>query len=369
MTDNVRANEFDVLKTAERWIQSGIDENRAKGNLYYLRDDIAQKQPVWQWARGRYVIHEHRAERYIRRVSDIPLEPYNAFATEKLYIDLAKIDPQNDEEIEAFTNKYGLLGLAGWYCGVQYELGLQTFPIISNRRMTGQQLGTATDFILKCYPQLPITSYASGRLLTDALENEAIEDGSPEDAVLYQSRTCLPTREPLKQFQHEVEYLKAILALHEAARQSSIEALQDAAHNTMGFLDADDRVWLDNMSSVWPEETDEERALTAIKALQMIISRNLSGLAQTLNEKFEWEHTYQPGPPSLLPLIYLQLAIDIAHHNPIRRCKNASCRRFFSPTRTDRVYCSDSCKSADNQRAYRQRKKEEAQKKPKATQK
>jgi hypothetical protein len=67
--------------------------------------------------------------------------------------------------------------------------------------------------------------------------------------------------------------------------------------------------------------------------------------------------------PSLLSVAYWMLLYDVTQDRAPRRCANEKCSTTFTPSRSDKVYCSPRCYNQQTQREHRRRLKERIGKK------
>lgn len=321
---------------------------------------------VWLWHRARFIVRRSRGVEVLERVAQSDPEPYNVLDHPNLYLELANLDEADVSSVESFAKSYGLLGLGGWYWALQYG-GL------TQRRVPPDFRAGSEDATSRTVPLTPEGFLRTYYPLSSA-RKEAL------DTRLLEAERSWPEAEPVEQVRGEVRRMRAAVALHAA------QAMELTEHNvgewiqyqqlwSMGqdewalFPTGGHRQHLDTSPlpahidsllssgqvspkpltledvSVWQEHDRHQLAFLLSQALQNVV--------WSPNPRRNWEHTYQPGPPSLMPALYLQLAMQYAKKRPTRLCQNEPCNKLFAPSRLDKKYCGTECKNAQMQRVWR----------------
>jgi hypothetical protein len=340
-----------------------------KGYLWpYVREtlrDRFSKNPLWAWARGRFVI----SGGFLQRVTNA--EFYNVFDHPRIYLKLANLNVNDNKAIESFVDNYGLLGLAGWY----YEIRTDPCPTLLPRRsgfsdeklfvksQVGFGSGTRVALFVGDLDEASFINNYYGDAFDEFSKIDKDEFHSTLlNLKLHYASYMIISREPITEFQREARRLQSVVSLYQSInskiRENLIESLLSVS---LLWIPPEPDEHVEGI--LYPIFTKEELDLESIERLvnighdilEQILCETLSGIAIRVEDS-KFFYDYKPGPPSLLPALYFQLATDAVGGHPVRQCKNLNCNRFFSPSRADNIYCCPTCKNAQKQRAYRARK-------------
>lgn len=321
--------------------------------------DSKERHPskqVWLWQTGIYkikndylVLQEHE-------------NSYNVFDYPQLYLKLSNLNLDNRQAIVDFVNNYGLLGIAGWryivYSAEFKSVILERYDSPKGFIMGGTgyvrrwpsgskekyKRGDVYSFDLQ---KIKLTKDEAYRLkknyLKPAIKNEVFlkkyyagsEDHEDSSDLVKMCNSYLPTSEPLEEFKIEASKLKTIVGLYKALQGECMQNIIDSCKEI-------------NFNKI-PHNSIKD---VAYYWLELAIGDFLLGIRlNMLNSKLVYE--YESKPSSLLPALYLQLAMDISNSKGIRQCKFEDCNNFFAPTRsTNTSYCCERCKNLQKQRDY-----------------
>lgn len=288
---------------------------------------------------------------------------YNVFDEPKLFQKFAALKNAASTEIAEFADQYGLLGLSGWF--YQIPQGQE----LLNRRPL------APKGVIKGVSQFPPSERGSPKtepfldtyysLLTGV--ERSIETASflPPD-----SQSIENYRKQASDMSDLID-LKAISTVKPSGQEDLrllIKRVRDFPKPHFGYKGFD----------LYVREVREfERSIArldwaSLNAREMkqlgrrlkryidfniawITSSALEDIVWSLSPIGSWTWTYQPGPPSLLPALYLQLVSEFSRGAPAKLCANKNCPTYFLPSRSDKQYCSTHCKEAAKKRRQRQR--------------
>ena len=189
----------------------------------------------------------------------------------------------------------------------------------------------------------------------------------PQDAIAFVRRYGLlrhgpddaDLREPFSQWQADATTLAGMLAMTRAVRASAA-----------GDEDASAELW-----QVWepglrrafqaPAADDDELRQQASVAVAWLVSEGLKGAEERLEADVQWGYGPEEGggdpgqfhlsihPPSLLALIYHQLAMLLTGRVPLGTCEE--CGRFYAMDDPRKRFCSPTCASRSRRRRWRER--------------
>lgn len=285
---------------------------------------------------------------------------YDVFSKPQIWSDFVNINELNKTSILDFVNKYGLLGLAGWYYefvsqGIDYKsadgfiLDNPSHMVVrrgidyksSEFSVVGEDCRKKTDLDLPISEEDHLSLYYE----TEKGNVTFLRTGDWE---------CVSVAEPLNHFVNEVKRAKALNEIIIRLKTKSLtKEILDNTRNL--WFKIDSSALLENL---WWDHITKNIEVYAKSLIADCIKLATLGIHQHISKNFSWRFSYTPGPPSLLPFIYQMLAIDITKGLFPRHCKSKTCNRSFIPYRDDKIYCSEECKNAEKQRQYRLRQKE-----------
>lgn len=343
-------------------------------NVKSLRESI--QSTAWLWSRGNYQIikrddptDKYYGKYHIARDYYVPMEIYNAVEKRELYLEYANLNLKNNKEINRVVSNWGVLGISGW----NYKLE-NMMEIFSRRRDLSKV--KENEKFLKV--SVPITDYIKKFHPEEIEDTDEIENA---ESVLEIIKSKVPSHEPLSDFKREVKILSNLVNLYHAIQRKKDEDIVNCISYLEPCLDSistEDIIYKKNpplFSKIQIPEKDEKPKLyedyrdinyrnatspeDLIKIGKRALDIILSSAFEDINIKFKNNKMslQNIGIPSLLPTLYYRLALDIAVGREIRKCVLDSCRKFFYPTRPDKLFCKINCKNIAKQRRLIQKKK------------
>ena len=193
-------------------------------------------------------------------------------------------------------------------------------------------------------------------LLTRGKGKKGIEDGMLNQAPM-----------PLQEFKAEVMQARSADLLYYDLRQADREGLQkrliamreNPNSKTIGPLSQMDRELVDKYANPdrkfgWPQLPMAQKLLESfvekkIAGVQMSFWNMATETTEASGEWTDFTDEYVPTQswrfPDLLSAIYLQFYLIMVEAVPLRICEHPRCRTPFPATRTDKRFCTETCRS------------------------
>ncbi len=294
------------------------------------------------WYRQKYYIEDGFIKPYGGNI-----EAYNPFDFYKegnrewnnLHHAFARIDLENEQEIEGFCSKFGLLGLFNREISkvVSYRHGNDLYyagvPRRSDELMPMDKL---------------ISKFHIDRERFSGPKETMDKDGY---TLLQDNRiTALDTWELVGDFKRECRRFKWIIDIQAAVADNDIFKIKEL------LKESDSPVYHD-----LAKETGKRVLLVANGVIMWHINQELENMVSPLltfdDKSNRISKSVMWRCESLLTSLYTMLFLDITRGALTRRCKKADCGRFFEAANASVKYCDSSCQVADKTKRYRDKKK------------
>jgi hypothetical protein len=323
-----------------------------------------------RWIRRSYAVDRD----CLRPRLESPWEEYDPLAEAEapeparrrgVHLALANLDPRDDRAVQQFASRWGLLGLA------YHRLLLVRFEDPDAPPDWRHSLQLVS-------PGLPFERFAPE--LFDALfghravrgfaarwdQNSSIEE-LPATTHFSAYLPDLPGRPGTVTVTSERERLRALFAVLLSDRlwdhlseplaevRQAVERFQELYHYLVD--------WSSGASPTYLHQRIERDFAVELRQVQQVpVYQPESPRGPESRSTDPAERPSPPGRwvsgwsyPSLLSVAYTLLYRELVSGRYARFCANETCRRAFFGNRPDNIYCTERCRRAQKQRAYRRR--------------
>jgi hypothetical protein len=257
-----------------------------------------------------------------------------------LHLSFANLDPNNDDEILAWINEFGL---PFWSFNSHPDERKAIYDKEDSGKLTRRNKNA--ELLNSFYIETTLHKKVSAPLNNAHIPIKEIDSlvGSSNNIYIGEVR-------------EEIHRLKLMIQIQNALVKNSVEEISYEfipLLNQWRILLVD----FDESIMVSDKEQDEILLMSAKNYLEVVFNMILEDVRPKL--KIGEQPIWQWNFTSLLSAMYLMLFLDFTGSNLPRQCLNKSCNNFFKPARDSNVYCRQECQENAKVQRYRDRKKKE----------
>jgi len=315
-----------------------------------------------------------------------PFDHYNGKGEKELYLQFTSIDDNNPNDIFKFISAYGFLGfnhdkerkhqeeLKRHQEGSKLDRYFYEKQIEALKEMNVATRQLAINAI-KNHPFVAsdtinfLESYSKDT--DNKIDDTPLVEDTPEDTRKQLIQLMLnlpPENENLEDIKQEIVIMRTLVLLWQEIRAKRRE-------NTLTQMENLCRIDYKSRTISMPIEeyvatiinyeglNDDFVFLEATETLSRWINKKLDGVRPVLSSSITSDYSFQGlwKAPHLLSSMYVMFYMDLTRGVILRKCQNKTCKDFFAIYGNDerKIYCNEGCASAQKQREYRQRKKEQ----------
>lgn len=328
-----------------------------------------------------------------------PFDHYNGKSEKELYLQFAAIDENNPEDILKFINTYGFLGFDNDkernhrkelrqqqegstrernYFEKQFDYYERQIDALKEVNASTCQL--AIHALNNPLVRSDAISFFEGNAKDKNIDNTPLVDDTPEDKaerlrLFRQFISNIPRSESLEDIRQEIVIMRSLVLLWQEIRAKNREGILAQVEDLRRMADLYGIVLIDRRivaalnttlvgkpsaeSNNYDEQSDDQILYLASSILSNWINKKLDGVKPVISPMLNFSLQGSWNAPHLLSAMYVMLYMDLTRGVALRKCRNKPCKDFFAVYGNDdrKIYCSESCASAQKQREYRQNKK------------
>jgi len=324
-----------------------------------------------------------------------PFDHYNGKGEKELYLQFAAIDENNPEDIFKFISTYGFLGFNNDKDrNHQEELKKHHEGSTRERNYYEKQIDALNE-VITTTRQLAIYALNNPSIVPDAIsffegnakdiDNTPLVDDTPEEKaerlrLFRRFISNIPRSESLEDIKQEVVIMRSLVLLWQEIRAKNRDGILTQVEDLRRMADlyrielVDRRIVAalnaalvgkpSTESINYDEQSDDQILYLASSILSNWINKKLDGVKPVISPMLNFSLQGSWNAPHLLSAMYVMLYMDLTRGVALRKCRNKPCKDFFAVYGNDdrKIYCSESCASAQKQREYRQNKKDKKEK-------
>lgn len=293
---------------------------------------------------------------------------YQDKSKKSLYLEFIEIDEKDEQQILAFVNNYGILGLE------LIKQGKDIIGFVMERFAKLHRPNEQGMLTVLGRSSLPSIGSLINRVVkVDKREIEIFADENIYDGELDEIRQAfnelvydngLVLTERIDEFIGELVLMRLLVRANAAINKGDIEAIKEISADLLNavkrnaYLDGLDILSELDTSLLEPSPSGFSDILSFW--IKIYSSRHLKRAYPTLeSSKGSKTHRQVVGYKcsDLLAAMYIMFMLDATRGLTHRLCANEPCKQPFMPQDDRQIYCSEPCARAQVQREYRRRKK------------